>query len=932
MFAFWRQLHASFRSYLIAIGGIAIALVVRQWLDPVLGDRLPFGVFFIAVMIIAWWTELKPTLLALVIATLIVFFWFIPPRNSFAISSAADILGWVIFFGVGLGSAVISEANRKARKQAEASAQAAQTAIQQLEQELTEHQATLSALNSKDIELKDMIENAVTPIHWVDKAGQIIWANQAELDLLGYRPAEYIGHSIAEFHADQAVITVILERLSHDELLQSYEARLRCKDGSIKYVLINSSVYRKDGQFIHTRCFTHDISERKVIEEIQSRLSAIVEFSDDAIVSKTLDGIVASWNAGAKRIFGYSAEEMIGKSIRILFPPELLHEEDEFIRRLSRGEHIDHYETIRVRKDGQRIDISVTLSPIQDASGTIIGASKIAQDITQRKHDEQRSKLLLELTTAFSRALTSEQLAEVMVEQASKSLGATVGIVASLVEDGATLEILNLRSTAAYFINQYRRTAADFSGPLNDAVRTGQMVWIETLEDHLRRYPHFETAILRRGNRSTIAMPLRVDEKIIGGMAFSFPVDKACNSDEAAFFTTLAYLFAQSLERARLYEAEQQERSLAEALRDTVVALSSTWDLSEVFDQILSNIDHVVKHDVADIMLIEERVARVVRSHRYAEHGFVTSESEMQGFSLTVADTPHLKWAAEHRQPSIIDDTLTDGGWIKVHNPDLIRSTLIVPILINREIQGFLNVDSLLPNSFSAADGKRLQTFADQAAVAIRNAQLYQGALEMAALEERQRIARDLHDAVSQTLFSANLIAESLPRTWERQPEKALAQTNTLHQLTRGAAAEMRVLLVELRPESLTTTPLSELLTQLGYSLHGKTTLDLSLVIRGASKQLLPPEVQIVFYRIAQESLNNILKHGHATQVRIRLLQTETLVTLVITDNGEGFDTHQHTGGIGLNSMRERADSIHAHFNLKSTVGRGTQIRLIWDV
>src|SRR6185369_13244234 len=135
----------------------------------------------------------------------------------------------------------------------------------------------------------------------------------------------------------------------------------------------------------------------------------------------------------------------------------------------------------------------------------------------------------------------------------------------------------------------------------------------------------------------------------------------------------------------------------------------------------------------------------------------VATEPMMQDFSLNVDDTPHLKWAAEHKQPRIIQDTQTDMAWIKVHEPDIIRSTLIVPILIGREIQGFLNVDSLLPNAYTAADGKRLQTFADQAAVAIRNAQLYQQALEMATLEERQRIARDLHDAVSQTLFSANL-------------------------------------------------------------------------------------------------------------------------------------------------------------------------------
>jgi PAS domain S-box-containing protein len=930
MVSFFRQSQASLRSYLVALVSVALALVIRQLLDPVLGDRLPFGAFYLAVMVIAWWTGVKPTLLALLLSSLAALYLFIPPRNSLIFMSIADFIGWAIFFTVGLGTAVISEANHKAQQQAQANAQVTQTVIQRLEKEVKEHRETLAAFKRKDIELRDVIDNAVTPIHWVDKDGQIIWANQAELDLVGYTAEEYIGHPIAEFHVDQTIISDILQRLSGDQILQSYEARLRAKDGSIKHVLINSSVYREAGNFIHTRCFTHDITERKLSEEIQSRLSAIVEFSDDAIVSKTLDGIVVSWNAGATKIFGYNQEEVVGKSIRMLFPPERLHEEDEFLERLSRGEHIDHYETVRVRKDNQPIDISVTLSPIKDSTGTVIGASKIAQDITKRKRDEQRSGLLLGLSSALSQALTPDEVADVIVGQSLSTLGVVNASVGLLSPERTTLKMLNTNGSRPHRFDSDPGTPLTFSTPFNDAVRMQQTVWIENRETYIECYPHLEESILNDNIAAIVCLPLMLNEQVIGAISFNFPVEKPRNSDEEAFFTTLAYLCAQSLERARLYEAERQERALAEALRDTLVALSSTWDLSELFDQILNNIDQVVQHDVADIMLIHDGTARVVRSHRYADYGLVPSEQDMQGFSLRVADTPLLKRVADYKQPSIIEDTRTDEAWIKVHDPDLIRSTLTVPILINDEINGFLNVDSLVPHSYTPTDGKRLQAFADQAAVAIRNAQLYQSGLEMATLEERQRIARDLHDAVSQTLFSANLIAEALPRIWETQPHKALAQVGSLHQLTRAAAAEMRVLLVELRPESLTTIPLGDLLTQLGYSLPGRRNVDLSLVMRGTTKQLLPPEVQIALYRIAQESLNNTIKHGHAKQIRIRLYQAENQVMLAVTDNGRGFDTNQLSGGIGLKSMRERANGIQATFDLKSRPGLGTRIKLIW--
>jgi len=124
-------------------------------------------------------------------------------------------------------------------------------------------------------------------------------------------------------------------------------------------------------------------------DEVRARLAAIVESSDDAIISKTLDGVIRTWNAGAERIFGYRAEEAIGRSITLIIPTELLNEEHEILARLARGERIDHFETVRVGKDGSRIDISLTVSPIRDAGGRIIGASKVARDVTERKRAEE---------------------------------------------------------------------------------------------------------------------------------------------------------------------------------------------------------------------------------------------------------------------------------------------------------------------------------------------------------------------------------------------------------------------------------------------------------------------------------------------------------------------------------------------------------------
>ena len=135
-------------------------------------------------------------------------------------------------------------------------------------------------------------------------------------------------------------------------------------------------------------------------EVVRARLAAIVESSDDAIISKTLDGIMQTWNKGAERIFGYTAEEAVGKSVTILFPPDRIQEEDMIQERLRRGERIEHYETVRIRKDVTPLDISLTVSPVRDASGTIVGASKIARDITDRKRAEAERERLLEAERA----------------------------------------------------------------------------------------------------------------------------------------------------------------------------------------------------------------------------------------------------------------------------------------------------------------------------------------------------------------------------------------------------------------------------------------------------------------------------------------------------------------------------------------------------
>lgn len=272
--------------------------------------------------------------------------------------------------------------------------------------DVTEQKRAELELRRREQELADFVENANVGLHWVGPDGAILWTNDAELKMLGYTREEYVGRNIRDFHVDDDVITDILQRLACGQDLKGYESRMRCKDGSIRYVSINSSVLWEDGRFVHTRCFTRDITNEKRTEDSQYRLASIVESSEDAIVSKDLNGIITSWNKGAESVFGYAASEAIGKPIAILAVPDRANEMPEILHRVRQGKRVESYETVRRRKDGRAIDISLTVSPIRDREGRIIGASKIARDITERKlRDKELHRLQAQRAAIVDSAL-----------------------------------------------------------------------------------------------------------------------------------------------------------------------------------------------------------------------------------------------------------------------------------------------------------------------------------------------------------------------------------------------------------------------------------------------------------------------------------------------------------------------------------------------
>ena len=268
-----------------------------------------------------------------------------------------------------------------------------------------------------EYDLHDFLENALEGIHSVDAEGRVLWANRAQLELLSYEREEYVGRLVEDFHVDRHVARDTLDRLRAGESISNRSVRLRSKTGDIKHVLVSANGHYVDGRLLHTRCFMRDVTEIHRAELDRARLGAIVEGSYDAILGTDLDGRITSWNAGAQRIYGYAAAEVIGASVRLLIPTDRSDEGPEILARLRGGERVAHFETVRRRKDGSLVDVSLTVSPVHDADGVLVGASRIARDVTERRRADR------ELAAAHERYRRLAELLPVGVYTCSAPLG-----------------------------------------------------------------------------------------------------------------------------------------------------------------------------------------------------------------------------------------------------------------------------------------------------------------------------------------------------------------------------------------------------------------------------------------------------------------------------------------------------------------------------
>src|SRR5512143_2194308 len=365
-------------------------------------------------------------------------------------------------------------------------------------------------------------------------------------------------------------------------------------------------------------------------------------------------------------------------------------------------------------------------------------------------------------------------------------------------------------------------------------------------------------------------------------------------------------------------QAEVRAREQS-TLLDISHTLASTLELKP--DLILDQLRTIIRYRRAALFVLEDSalVAVAVRGVPQAE-GAPSFRIRLDGAEILA------RLFNQHRPILIADVWSTEAPMLL----EGVQAWMWVPLAVKGRIIGGIGVAHAKRDYFSKHHADLALTVANQAAVTLINAELHNNAQSLAVLQERQRLAQNLHDAVNQSLFSAGLIAEVLPRLWERDQDVARQYLEDLRRLTRGAMAEMRALLAELRPSTLTDAELGDLLVLLGNGFTGRTNIPARVSVVG--QRILPAEVQVAIYRICQEALNNIAKHAGASAVEISLKHEGSAAEIRIQDDGRGFDPGRVVSGhYGLIMMRERAEAAGAMLSITSEPGRGTELVIYWE-
>jgi PAS domain S-box-containing protein len=587
------------------------------------------------------------------------------------------------------------------------------------------------------------------------------------------------------------------------------------------------------------------------------------------------------------------------------------------------------------------------------------------QSLERRVGERTRELATLNaIATVVSRSLNLEAILGDALDKTMEVMGMDMGVAYRLegggrpddasFQDVAERQVLNLMVHRGLSDEVARQVArVPLAGPEvmeQVAAAGGALVWRTT--DYLN--PRFreilstaEARISEEDVRQTVSVPLMAKGRMVGCIFLIAREERSVGAEELALLASIGQQVGVAVENAYLYKAEQEgraeaerRRQVAEGLRETLRVLNSRQSLSETLEHIVAQASQLLGSDAVALLRLQDKEGPLVIQAAYGLAADYVADFRMplgksasgravvQRAPVTVPDMLELL-AALDRDPSLepeFDRALAERV------ARLYRALLAVPLIVKDEAYGAINLYYREPREFTEEETRLALSVANQAALAIESDRLREQAQQAAAVAERTRLARELHDSVTQSLYSVTLYAEAAARLLvSGQQTPAAEYLREVRDTAQEALREMRLLIFELRPPTLEDVGLVGALQARLQAVEERGGMRVELRVEGApDAEHLPLAVQAELYYIIQEALNNALKHAHAQQVWVDLRFDDASVYAGVRDDGIGFDPVQSEagGGLGIEGMRERAERIGARFEIESRPGEGATVRV----
>jgi signal transduction histidine kinase len=424
--------------------------------------------------------------------------------------------------------------------------------------------------------------------------------------------------------------------------------------------------------------------------------------------------------------------------------------------------------------------------------------------------------------------------------------------------------------------------------------------------------------------RSELAVPIKSKGDVIGVLNVESDHLDAFDESDLVVLQSLANQVAVAIDNARLFDTEERRAEQFRVISEVGQRMISILPVKQLLEGITELLKETLGYYLVGIALVEggELVFKAGAGGAWERPGFTPPRLKVDQEGIT-------GWVARTGESLLVGDVSIEPRYYSLPEASEIRSELAVPLGTTNRVIGVLHVQSDRPDAFDESDLGLLQSLANQASVAIENARLYDQAHRVAVVEERQRLARDLHDSVTQALYGMTLYSEAaIGQLALGRIERVAEHLRELQATGQEAMTEMRLLIYELRPPVLEEEGLVGALQARLQAVEGRVGLktEFETAVEG---QLLP-EVEEGLYRIAQEALNNVLKHANAASITVRLRHDQGSVALEITDDGTGFDpraVREHSG-LGLSAMEERAAEMGGKLVVTSSPGEGTRVHV----